>query len=188
MDYPFIDSVGVGEGAHHLENYLHSPYVICVRAPSLSTAELLRTLGAAHLRAAPRGERGGRSLYVLRDDEWVVAADDWWYCLWRDPDKPGRLRALAEHGELVAFAMGDCCESYDLWRFYDGELVRRRVVESPHYNDRVVTVDEGEWASYEDEALYTLDASLIRRRVLSAHGVELARMRIEHLNGPSPPR
>lgn len=136
---------------------LDTPYLICVRADgALSDATLLqlfglfdytRTAAAALSRHATLAGGGG----------WTVLADDWYYTLWHRPETRPTIASLGASWDVFACSVGDTDRSFDFVHYRGGRLVRRYVVEDPHYRGGVVVADEGEPLPGEAAALRDAD-------------------------------
>jgi hypothetical protein len=137
---------------------INSPYLICVNADGvLSDVTLLQLFGLLdYERVDPA--RGLRRHALLADGGgWTVLADDWYYTLWHMPETRPTIASLGASWDVFAGSVGDSDRSFDFAYYQDGRLVRRYVVEDPHYRGGVVIADEGEPLPGEAEALREAD-------------------------------
>lgn len=174
-DYPLIDGV------------LHAPYFVFLRGAPLPTDdEVLKLLFPTPrsswqgLLGAPSHERvpipddrapADEHVYIGEQGGWTMIADDWFYHLWHREDRKKLLERLAARWEVFALLLPDVDESYELVHFVEGRRVRERRVDSPHYTDRVVTIEHGQPLPCETEALYRQDGAVIVWTVAAAVGV-----------------
>lgn len=174
-DYPIIGGV------------LHAPYFVFLRgAPVPTDDEVLHLLfpprrswwrsvpGASGHQAVPVAEDvplGEEYVYVGEQAGWYMIADDWHYHLWHRKDRKELLARLAARWELFALVRPDVDESYEFVHFVGGLRMRERVVASPNYKDRVVTVEHGRPLPCETDELYGQDGDEIVWTVAAAVGV-----------------
>ena len=174
-DYPIIGGV------------LHAPYFVFLRGTPFPTddevLELLFPPPRSWWRSvlgAPRHERvpvpealplGEEYVYVGEQAGWYMIADDWHYHLWHRRDRKELLQRLAARWELFALVRPDVDESYEFVHFVGGLMMRERRVDSPHYTDRVVSVEYGRPLPCETEDLYGQDGEVIVWTVAAAVGV-----------------
>jgi hypothetical protein len=131
-----------------INGHLHSPYFIFIRATGwLSDRDILTFLGLSDFVASPPGRAlRTRYMYFTENDEWIHIADDWSYHLWyRGQEAVAALHERAAGSPTFACAVGEDDRSFDFSYYFSGELVRRYVVEDPHYDRRrrIVTEDFG---------------------------------------------
>lgn len=128
------------------DGILHSPYFIFVKSqPLLSDEALLAHFGLSDFRRMNVAARNSRYVVVADAGDWKMLADSWLYHLWNRSNKFERLAALARtHDRVFACSCGDCDHSYDFCFYQAGTLIRRLVIESPGYDDRVVVESVGE--------------------------------------------
>jgi len=174
-DYPIIGVV------------LHAPYFVFLRGMPLPTdGEVLELLFPPPrswwrgLLGAPAHERvpvpvdlqlGEEYVYVGEQAGWYMIADDWYYHLWHRRDRKELLQRLAARWELFTLVRPDVDESYEFVHSVGGRRVRERRVESPHYTDRVVTIEHGRPLPCETDDLYGQDGEQIVWTVAAAVGV-----------------
>lgn len=82
-----------------------------------------------------------------------MLADDWLYQLWYMPSKRATIEALAKSRDLFAYYVGECDLSYGYQLYRNGQLAREFIVDSPRFNDQVVTTDFGERLVFEPRLL-----------------------------------
>ncbi|MCB9762051.1 MAG: hypothetical protein H6741_00245 [Alphaproteobacteria bacterium] len=153
---------------------LHAPYFLFLRGdPPLEDRDLLRRLDMKEPQPHPLGAHPGKGswVYLGEQGDWFMIADDWFYTFWHRADRRQVLEALARRWELFALRWPDVDESYEFTWFRDGALRRERIVDSPHYTDRIVTVDVGEPLPCETPALYEADGAEIVWIVAASLGI-----------------
>ena len=100
-------------------------------------------------------------LFITECSGWLHVADGLRYSLWNRSDRLPFLMRASQLGEVCAVMLGDVDESYEFVLIRDQERVRHRLVDSPHFRDRVVTIDAGTPLPAEDEALWSQDCDTI---------------------------
>jgi hypothetical protein len=124
---------------------LHAPYFIFLRCPDrYSGAELLRRFGLSDYRPCEGVPGLGRYAILADDGRWTLIADDWYYTLWHMRSTRPTLAALGKECDVFACSVGDCDRSFDFVYYRDSRLVRKYVVEDPHFQGGVVVEDIGE--------------------------------------------
>ena len=83
------------------------------------------------------------------------------------------LAAAGQRWDLFSYSVGDIDESYEIVCYRDGELIRHRRVDSPRYDDRVVSIDIGEPLPAETASLWLEDAVRIGRSLATAQGIDV---------------
>lgn len=124
---------------------LQSYYFIFLKCSGkFSDAELLQQFGlSAHSRT--NAFPSDCSYVLLADDgEWTLIADDWWYTLWHLPSTRTRIAAIGQTCDVFACSFGDCDRSFDFAYYHDSRLIRRYVVEDPHFQGGVVVENFGD--------------------------------------------
>jgi hypothetical protein len=76
--------------------------------------------------------------------DWTVIADSWYYLLWHWTRPPLAIDALARDYELYVCFVGDSDMAYAFEYHKNGTLRRKHVVDSPKFDDQIVTADFGE--------------------------------------------
>jgi len=85
----------------------------------------------------------GHYVVLIDAADWTVVADSWHYNLWHSPQTRLAIDALARDYELYVCSVGDCDLSYAFEYHKNGTLRRKHVVESPKFDDQIVTADLG---------------------------------------------
>jgi hypothetical protein len=136
------------------EGRLHAPYFIYFRrVAKLSDAQILAHFGLTTYRLTEKLQRSSTYAVIGDAGEWTLLADDWFYRLWHMPTTRPAIESLAKEGEVFAWSVGDCDQSFDYCLYRDGRLVRQYMVDSPHFSDQVIRTDFGERLSFESELL-----------------------------------
>ncbi len=150
---------------------LHTPFVIAIRNRNLGDEPLLAWMGRADYRPAEPRLTHPR-VYLTEDAEWTLIADDWAYTLFHWC-REHRLRDAARWGEVFAFWVGDADRGYGFSHYVNGERRREYIVDSPHFDDRVVVADEGPRLAAESAALHSQeDATVIVWTLAASLGIE----------------
>jgi hypothetical protein len=131
-----------------INGHLHSPYFIFIRAAGwLSDHDLLKLLDLGDLVARPlRADWSTPHIYFTEGDAWIHIADDWLYSLWHKGHQiVTALHERAAGSPTFSCAVGDSDRSFDFAYYSSGALLRRLVVEDPHYDRRrrIVAEDFG---------------------------------------------
>lgn len=123
---------------------LHSPFFIFIRQPhGYSDVEILARFKLdSYQRSTEYSSRGRRAIMSDAGD-WTMLADDWYYTLWHMKTTRPAIEAIAEYHELYACTEGDCDRSFDYLHYRKGRIVRKYVVSSPSFSNRVVVEDFG---------------------------------------------
>lgn len=123
---------------------LHSPFFIFIRQPhGYSEAEILARFELSSYQRTTASSFRGRHAIMCDAGDWTMLADDWYYTLWHMKTTRPAIEAIAEYHELYACSEGDCDRSFDFLHYHKGRLVRKYVVSSPSFSDRVVAHDFG---------------------------------------------
>jgi hypothetical protein len=140
----------MSQACKFIKGHLHSPYFIFVRASGrLSDEDLLKLLGLGDCVSCPlRVDWSTPHLYLTEDDTWIHIADDWRYSLWHK----GRNQLVDELHKSIpdtpifACSVGDSDWSFSFAYYSSDRLLRRHVVEDPHYDRgrRIVVEDFGQ--------------------------------------------
>lgn len=123
---------------------LHSAFFIFIRQPhGYSDHDLLARFGLDSYQ--PTTDLLPRARHAILCDlgSWFMLADDLYYTLWHMKSTRPVIDALGKEHELFACSHGDCDESFDFVHYRNGNLVRKYIVDSPNFNDQVVTVNFG---------------------------------------------
>eukprot|EP00913_Durusdinium_trenchii_P035227 g32957.t1 len=91
-----------------------------------------------------KGKPEGHYVVLIDAGDWTVVADSWSYNLWHSPETRIAIDVLARDYDLYVCSVGDCDLSYAFEYHKNGALRRKHVVESPAFNDQIVTADLGE--------------------------------------------
>jgi hypothetical protein len=152
---------------------LHAPYFIFLRCAGLySDADLLHRFGLATYRPASTASRLTRYAILADDGEWTLLADDWYYTLWHMPSTRPTLALLGEHCDVFACSVGDCDHSFDFVYYRDSRLVRKYVVEDPHFRGGSVVENTGEPLPGETAAFGHTDEVRIVLAVAASLGIK----------------
>lgn len=156
-----------------LLNAMHAPYFIFVRcAGRYSDADLLHLFGLDAYRPTNAPRRLGNHAIFADDGRWTMIADDWLYTLWHMPSARQAVHQLGHSHDVFSCSVGDADYSFDFVYYRDRRLVRRYVVEDPHYNGGHVVEDVGEPLPGEAAALRERGERGERRTVLAiAHSL-----------------
>jgi len=155
-----------------IEGRLHSPHFVFLRTVDIPIPRLLTLLGYADAPAC-EFEFATPGLLFTRCSSWTHIVDDWLYTLWHRRDRLRVYEELSHEALLFTFAVGDTDESYEFAIYRDGTAVRRHVVISPNYSDRVVQESVGDPLPLEDSWLYQSDGEEIGFKLAESLGVEL---------------
>jgi len=171
--------------------HLSQPFFIFIRAKGkLSDQDVLKRLGIADFIRVDWVPDVGSKPYVLvtDDSEWIHIMDNWSYSLWHDPEVRDCIAQIGAEFETYACSIGDADRGFDFVYYLDGDLRRKYVVQSPNYNDRVVTEDIGDPLSGEAEALRHKDEWGIVLELAVSLGIniqhDLSRIRIYQKDPP----
>lgn len=167
LTYPLIRCIDPG----FPNGLLHSPFVIALRNRSVGDRELLEWLGCADYEPQPPSPTTRHQLYLSEDAEWILVADNWSYGLFFRCGEDLLARG-ARWGELFAFCVGDADESYSFSHYVDGSRRRAYAVDSPHWSDRIVSLDEGTPLQAESDSLRMEEAMLIVWTLAASLGIE----------------
>jgi hypothetical protein len=150
--------------------YLHAPFFIFIRCVgAYSDAELLRRFGLAGYKRVPVPPDSGPHVCLTEDSQWTHIADDWCYTLWHDPCTRDTIAEMAKEHDVFAGSVGDCDHSWEFVYYRQGRLLRKHVVEDPHFRGGIVVEEigiplEGEAGamkrSHELESLLAIATSL----------------------------
>ena len=160
---------------------LHSYHVVFVRLRGkMSDQEVLRAMGLVGLKVLDPVEQiqlvGPGHVFLARSSGWLHVAGDWMQTLDRALGDRQVLRDLSVSADVVELIIGDCDQSYKYSVWKDGELRRRRVVESPGFTDRVLTEDVGELLPNESPELLENAGGKVQAKVLEWLGIEVLRL------------
>ncbi len=123
---------------------IHSPFFIFIRcARTYSDNKLLRMLGLKGYTPEEFRSLGQTIVLITEDENWVHIADDWSYTLYYMSKLRDAIDRIAEKHEVYTCSVGDTDSSYDFTYHCDGKLVRKYVVEDPHYRGGEVKEDFG---------------------------------------------
>lgn len=151
---------------------LHSPHFLFLKTVEIPVPRLLELLGYpdAVECSEPPAMPG---VQLTRCSSWTHIADDWLYTLWHRRDRLSLYEALSREALLFTFAVGDTDQSYEFALYRDGVPLRRHVVISPRYSDRVVRESSGEPLAREDPWLLQSDGSDIGFELAASLGIEV---------------
>lgn len=124
---------------------LHSPYFIFLKcAVRYCDGDLLLKFGLSGFHPTNAVPFGYNYAILADGGEWTLIADDWYYTLWHLPSTRTTIAAIGQTCDVFACSIGDCDRSFDFIYYRDSQLVRRYVVEDPHFQGGVVVADFGE--------------------------------------------
>lgn len=124
---------------------LHSPHFICVRdAQRIGDIGVLNCLGIANYQRLVAKKPRGHYVVLFDAADWTVVADSWFYNLWHSPQTKIAIDTFARDYDVYVCSVGECDLSYAFEYHRDGGLIRKKTVESPHFDDRIVTDNFGD--------------------------------------------
>lgn len=153
---------------------LHAPYFIFLRcAGRYSDADLLTKFGLGkYLPATAAVADRGRYAILADDGQWTLLADDWFYTLWHLPETRPTIEALAQECDIFACSVGECDRSFDFVYYHQSRLIRKYVVEDPHFRGGVVVQNVGYPLPAEAAALQLEDETNIVLAIAASLGIK----------------
>lgn len=128
-----------------------SPFAIFIKGVQLKTnEEVIKLLGIQYFieisfeEIKERPEEDENCIYISRDDNWVHIMDGLEYTLCVTNGIESRIKELGKKYDILNYSLGDCDRSYSLEYYKEGKLKRSYIVESPNYNDMIITRNLGE--------------------------------------------
>jgi len=91
-------------------------------------------------------------IYLSNDENWTHIFDDWNLILYRSKEFNDTLKKLTYNYEIFTCLVGDADLSFEFKHYKNGTLSRHYKVDSPNYNDEIVTINYGKPFDIENEA------------------------------------
>src|SRR5262249_16334434 len=156
-----------------IDGQLHAPNFIFIRgAGTYSDADLLQRFAIAEYRPMTLADSLASYAILADDGEWVMLADDWGYTLWHMPSTRPAIEEFGRTCDVFACSGGDCDCSFGFVYYSGGRLVRRYVVEDPHFRGGRVTENTGEPLTGEAIAFKETDELMIVLKVAASLGIK----------------
>lgn len=127
------------------------PHLVFIRNIALSDQDVLAMLNLKNYTSVPSTEGDLKYLGIARDAQWTHLADNWYYSHWYSEQFRSAVRAIATRFDVFSFSMGDSDNSFDLFYYRSGKLVRRMVWDDPHYTGGHLSEEIGEPLPMEDK-------------------------------------
>jgi hypothetical protein len=132
---------------------ISAPYFIFLRcAGECADDEILRMLDIDGHKRNASPTSGQSHLYLTEDKVWTHVADDWYCSLWHSRRIRPAMARVATRFDVFACSVGDTDQSYDFIYYRNAQLVRKYVVEDPHWRGGKVVEDYGAPLPGENEA------------------------------------
>lgn len=149
-----------------------SPHFVFIRNINLSDRDVLALLNLRNYVSVPSIEEWNKYLGISRDTQWTHLADNWFYSHWHSEQFRSAVSVIATRFDVFSFAMGDSDNSFDLFYYRNGVLVRRVIWDDPHYTGGHLREEMGAPLPMEDEINRGGDPCAGLWKVASALNVE----------------
>lgn len=153
---------------------IHSPHFIFIRCDGAYTdAELLQKLelvGYERIKSPPDLRP---YVCITNDRQWTHIADDWSYTLWHMPSTRDVIEEFGKDHEVFACSVGECDRSWEFVYYRNGRLLRKYIVEDPHFRGGVVVEDHGVPLEGEEEARKLTDEQETVLAIASSLGIDV---------------
>ena len=122
---------------------LYASYFIFIKcAGAYSDADMLLRFGLTDYQRVPAPLDFGPYVCLMEDSEWTHIADDWSYTLWHRPSTWETIAEIAKDHDVFACSIGDCDYSWQFVYYRHGRLLRKYVVDDPHYQKGGMLVED----------------------------------------------
>jgi len=168
---------------------LHAPFFIFIKcAGAYSDADLLRRFGLSGYQRVSAPPDSGPYVCLTEDGQWMHIADDWSYTLWHRPSTWETLAETAKNHDVFACSTGDCDYSWQFVYYRHGRLLRKYVVDDPHYRKGGIVVEDfGIPLEAEESATQLSDESEIVLTIAASLGIDVNH-RAKEIRVCAPPR
>lgn len=153
---------------------IHSPYFIFIQCGgAYSDADLLTRFGLRDYRRSDSSSNPGRYVCITSDRQWTHIADDWSYTLWHMASTRDVIDEIGSDHDVFACSAGDCDHSWDFIYYRHGRLLRKHVVEDPHFLGGRVVEEFGIPLEGEADAMKHSDELEIALGIASSLGIDV---------------
>ena len=118
-------------------------------------------------------------IFLFRDKIWVHIMDNFSYSHWHSKNFKLKIEELGKSFEIFSFSVGDVDFSFEFRLFRNGGLVREYIVESPNFNDEIITKNFGKPLKGEEKGLQKKDQLMRVIHIAQSLGIEFPKNQSE---------